>query len=94
MTLRKFVIEREVPKIGTLDGSEMRGVAGKSNAALQRLPNEVQWQQSYVAENKTYCIYLAVDEDAIRKHAELSGFPANRITEIRRVIDPTTERNG
>jgi hypothetical protein len=94
MALRKFVIEREVPKIGTLAGSEMQGAAGKSNEALRKLNGDVQWVHSYVADNKTFCIYLATDEGAIRKHAELSGFPANRITEVRRLIDPTTERTG
>ena len=94
MALRKFVIEREVPKIGALAGTEMRGAAGKSNEALRKLAGDVQWVHSYVADDKTFCIYLASDEGAIRKHAELSGFPANRITEIHRLIDPTTERTG
>jgi hypothetical protein len=94
MALRKFVIEREVPKIGSLNGNEMRGAAGKSNDALRKLSCEVQWQHSYVADNKTFCVYLAADEGAIRKHAELSGFPANKITEVRRMIDPTTEQTG
>jgi hypothetical protein len=94
MALRKFVIERDVPKIGTLNGNEMRGAAGKSNAALSQLAGKVQWQESYVTDDKTFCIYLATDEDAVRKHAQLSGFPANKITEVRRMIDPTTEQTG
>ena len=67
MALRKFVIEREVPKIGALAGSEMRGAAGKSNEALRKLAGDVQWVHSYVADDKTFCIYLASDEGAIRE---------------------------
>ena len=94
MALRKFVIERDIPKVGTLDREQMKGAAAKSNEALRKIGPDIQWQESYVAENKTFCVYLAVDEATIRKHAELSGFPATKITEIRRMIDPTTERQG
>jgi len=90
MTLRRFIIERDIPKVGTLEREQLRGAAAKSNAALDQLAPDVQWVQSYVANDKTFCVYLAKDEAVIRKHAELSGFPATRITEVRRIIDPTT----
>lgn len=88
--MKKFVIEREVPGIGGLNNEEMSGAAKTSNEALDQLAPKVQWIHSYVTAGKTFCIYLAEDEEAIRKHAELSGFPANIITEVVRVIDPTT----
>ena len=68
----------------------MREAAKTSNAALAKLSPDIQWVESYVADDKTFCIYLAKDEDVIRRHAEISGFPASKITEIRRMIDPTT----
>ncbi len=92
MALRKFIIEREIPKVGTLQREQLRGAAAKSNAALRELAPDIQWQESYVADNKTFCVYLATDEGVIRKHAEISGFPASKITEVRKMIDPTTER--
>ncbi|MGI3185707.1 DUF4242 domain-containing protein [Nioella aestuarii] len=88
--MKKYVIEREVPGIGGMSGEELCGAAQTSNAALAKLPGRVQWQHSYVAGDKTFCVYLAEDEAAIREHSELSGFPANSITEIKSVIDPTT----
>ena len=88
--MRKFVIEREIPAVGTLEREQLRQAAAKSNAALAQLAPNVQWQQSYVAGDRTFCVYLAKDEAAVRKHAEVSGFPANRIVEIKRVIDPST----
>ena len=94
MALRKFIIERDIPKVGSLEREQMKGAAAKSNEALGKLAPDIQWQESYVAENKTFCVYLAKDEAVIRKHAELSGFPATKITEVRRMIDPTTERQG
>lgn len=92
MALRKFVIERDIPKVGTLERDQLRGAAAKSNEALRSLGPDIQWVESYVAENKTFCVYLARDEAIIRKHAEVSGFPASKITEVRKMIDPTTER--
>ncbi len=92
MALRKFIIERDIPKVGTLQREQLRGAAAKSNAALRELAPDIQWQESYVADNKTFCVYLATDEAVIRKHAEISGFPASKITEVRKMIDPTTER--
>lgn len=91
--MKMFVIEREVPSIGAMSKSELGSAAQKSNLALAELAPKVQWQHSYVADNKTFCIYLAKDEAAVRKHAELSGFPANIITEVRDIIDPTTANN-
>ncbi|MCI0431686.1 MAG: DUF4242 domain-containing protein [Rhodospirillales bacterium] len=88
--MRKFIIERDLPKIGNADRETLKQAAGKSNQALAQLAPRVQWVHSYVADDKTFCVYLAEDEAAIRRHAELSGFPATRITEVRRVIDPTT----
>jgi hypothetical protein len=88
--MRRYMIERDLPDVGSLQREELKGAAAKSNAALAELAPHVQWVESYVADNKTFCVYLARDEDVIRKHAELSGFPASKITEIRRTIDPTT----
>jgi hypothetical protein len=88
--MRRFIIERELPQIGSAEREQLRAAAAKSNEALAELAPDVQWVESFVADDKTFCIYLARDEDMVRRHAELSGFPANRITEIRRVIDPTT----
>src|SRR5439155_2142991 len=92
MTVRKFIIERDIPKVGTFERDQLRGAASKSNDVLRQLGPDIQWLESYVAEDKTFCVYLAKDESIIRKHAEISGFPATKITEIRKVIDPTTER--
>jgi hypothetical protein len=94
MALRKFIIERDIPDVGTLERDQLRGAAAKSNDALRQIGPDIQWVESYVADNKTFCVYLAQDEAAIRKHAEISGFPATKITEIRKMIDPTTERAG
>ncbi|HEY2885204.1 MAG TPA: DUF4242 domain-containing protein [Rhizomicrobium sp.] len=94
MALRKYIIERDIPAVGTFEREQLRGAAAKSNEVLKQLGPDIQWQESYVAGDKTFCIYLAKDETIIRKHAELSGFPASKITEIRKMIDPTTERDG
>jgi hypothetical protein len=88
--MRKFIIERDLPKVGTLDREALKGAAAKSNDALRQLSPAIQWVESYVADNKTFCVYLAENEEVIRKHSELSGFPANTVTEVRRTIDPTT----
>jgi hypothetical protein len=92
MALRRFIIERDIPKVGTLDREQLRGAAAKSNSVLNQLAPDIQWIESYVAADKTFCVYLAKDEAIIRKHAEMSGFPATKITEVRKTIDPTTER--
>ncbi len=88
--MRRFVIERELPAIGSAARDELKEAAKKSNAALKQLGADIQWVESFVAADKTFCVYLAVDEDIIRKHAEISGFPADKITEIGKMIDPTT----
>jgi Protein of unknown function (DUF4242) len=90
MTLRRFIIERDIPKVGTLEREQLRTAAAKSNDALDQLAPDIQWVQSYVADDKTFCVYLAKDEAVIRRHAEISGFPATKITEVRKIIDPTT----
>jgi hypothetical protein len=92
MALRKFIIERDIPQVGSLDREQLRGAAAKSNEALREIGPDIQWVESYVAADKTFCVYLAKDEGVIRRHAEVSGFPATKITEIRKMIDPTTER--
>ena len=94
MALRKFIIERDIPAVGSLEREQLRGAAAKSNDALRQIGPDIQWVESYVADNKTFCVYLAQDEGVIRRHAEISGFPATKITEIRKMIDPTTERAG
>jgi hypothetical protein len=90
--VKKYVIERQIPGVDKMGASELSGAAKTSNAALAQLAPKVQWVQSYVAQDKTFCIYLAENEDHIREHARLSGFPANKITEVTGVIDPTTAR--
>jgi hypothetical protein len=88
--MKKYVIEREIPKIGALERKQLQEGAAKSNDVLRQLGPEIQWLESYVTADKMFCMYLASDEAIIRRHAELSGFPATRITEIRNMIDPTT----
>ena len=92
MALRKFIIERDIPGAGSLEREQLRGAAAKSNGVLRELGPDIQWVESYVAADKTFCVYLAKDEAIIHKHAELSGFPASKITEVRKMIDPTSER--
>jgi hypothetical protein len=88
--LQKYIIERDIPKVGTFERDQLREAAKTSNAALTKLSPDIQWVESYVAEDKTFCVYLAKDVAAIRRHAEISGFPASKITEVKRMIDPTT----
>ena len=88
--MKKYIIERELPKVGTLEREQLRQAAGKSNEALRQLGPDIQWQESFVAADKTFCVYLAKDEAIIHQHAKISGFPATRITEIGKMIDPTT----
>lgn len=88
--MRKFVIEREIPEVGSLEREELKGAAAKSNEVLAQLAPDIQWQHSYVAGDRTFCVYLAKDESLVHKHAELSGFPASRVVEITKMIDPTT----
>ncbi len=88
--MKRYMIERDLPGVGNMSGSELAKAASKSNAALAELTGRVQWVQSYVAGDKTFCVYLAPNEDAVREHARISGFPASKITEIGTIIDPMT----
>lgn len=90
MALQKFIIERDIPEVGTFEREQLREASAKSNDVLRQLGPDIQWIESYVADNKTFCVYLAKDEAIIRKHAEISGFPATKITAVKRMIDPTT----
>jgi hypothetical protein len=91
--MKRYIIEREIPGVGNLTGEQRMATAAKSNDALAKLGGKVQWVHSYLAANKTFCVYLSEDEAAIREHARISGFPANKVTEITGVIDPTTARS-
>lgn len=91
-TFKKYVIEREIPGVGALTPEQLGAAAAKSNAALAQLGGRALWQQSYLAGDKTFCVYLAEDEAAVQEHARLSGFPASRITEVRATFDPATAR--
>ena len=86
----KFVIERDIPEAGKLSSEQLQAISQKSCGVLREMGPQIQWVQSYVTDDKIYCIYVAPDEDAIREHAQRGGFPANRISRIRSVIDPTT----
>jgi hypothetical protein len=86
----KFVIEREIPGAGKLSSQELQGISQKSCGVLQQMGPKIQWVESYVTDDKIYCVYIAPDEASIQEHADQGGFPANRISEIRSVIDPTT----
>ena len=86
----KFVIEREVPGAGNLSDDQLREVSQKSVNVLKGMGPEIQWLHSYITGDKVYCVYLAPDEAAVREHARRGGFPANRISAVRRLIDPTT----
>jgi hypothetical protein len=85
----KFVIEREVPGAGKLSPEELRAISQKSCSVLRTMP-AVQWLHSYVTDDKIYCVYIAPNEEAVREHARQGGFPANRVSAIRRIIDPAT----
>jgi hypothetical protein len=86
----KFVIERALPGAGSLSPAELKAISQKSCAALRDVGPTVQWLQSYVTDNKIYCVYISPDEAGVRRHAELGGFPADPISRVRAVIDPTT----
>jgi hypothetical protein len=88
--MKRFLIERHIDGAGKLDRSQLKNASATSNAALAQLAGKVQWVQSYVVDNGTYCIYLADDESTVHEHARLSGFPANKVTEVRAVIEPMT----
>ncbi|NKI60432.1 DUF4242 domain-containing protein [Labrenzia sp. PO1] len=91
--MKKYVIERDIPGAGNMSTQDLAAASRKSNDALAELAPFIQWQHSYVAGDKTFCIYLAKDETTILEHARRSGFPANSITEVACEIDPTTENS-
>ena len=86
----KFVIEREIPGAGNMTDAELQEISRRSLAVLKGMGTDIQWLQSYVTGDKVYCVYLAPDEATIREHARRAGFPANRISAVRRMIDPTS----
>jgi len=86
----KYVIEREIPNAGKLSKDELHAISQKSCQVLRNLGPQIQWLQSYVTDDKLYCVYIAPNEEMIREHASQGGFPANRISEIKTIIDPTT----
>lgn len=86
----KYVIEREIPGAGKLTGDELQGISQKSCGVLRELGPQIQWVQSYVTDDKVYCVYIAPNESLVREHAEKGGFPVNSVSEVRAIIDPTT----
>jgi hypothetical protein len=86
----KFIIEREIPGAGALTGEQLQGISQKSCAVLGEMGPKIQWLQSYVTDDKVYCVYIAPDAQTIKQHAEQGGFPANSIAEVKGIIDPTT----
>lgn len=88
--MRKYIIEREIAGIGSFNAQQLQAGSARSCDALRKIGTSLQWLESFVTADKTFCVYLADDEAAIHRHAELSGFPANRITEVKGMIDPTT----
>lgn len=85
----KYVIEREIPGAGNMSADELNGASARSCSVLNSLGGDIQWIHSYVTDDKIYCVYTAPSEDLIRQHASQSGFPANRISEVKALIDPT-----
>jgi hypothetical protein len=88
--MKRYVIERDLPGVGAMNRAQLKDAAATSNDALAKLAGKVQWDHSYVVDNKTFCIYLAENEAVVREHAKLSGFPATKVTEVKTVIDPLT----
>jgi len=86
----KFVIEREIPGAGNLSADELKGISQTSCGVLEKMGSQIQWVQSYVTGDKVYCVYIAPNEEMIREHARQGGFPANRISQVKSTIDPTT----
>jgi len=86
----KYVIDREIPGAGKLSQQELQAISQKSCSVLNKLGPQIQWVQSYVTDDKIYCVYIAPDEAMVREHARQGGFPANRVSEVRTLIDPTT----
>ena len=92
--MKKYLIERAIPHAGTVEREQLRDAAARSNQVLHQLGPKIQWVESYVAADTLFCIYLAEDEALIHRHAQMSGFPATRVTEISKTIDPTTAASG
>ncbi|MGH9639757.1 MAG: DUF4242 domain-containing protein [Bryobacteraceae bacterium] len=90
----KFVIERDLPGAGKLSAADLQGVSEKSCAVLRNLGPQIQWVQSYVTDDKIYCVYIAPNEEMIREHARQGGFPANKISQVRSIIDPASAENA
>ena len=90
----KYLIEREIPGAGQMSPQQLQGVAEKSCSVLRNLGPQIQWVHSYVTENKIYCVYIAPNEQMVREHARQGGFPANRVSQIDAVIDPTTSETA
>ena len=88
--MKRYVIERNMPGVGNLNSEQLKGAAATSNNALSKLAGKAQWEQSFVVNDKIFCVYLADSEASVQEHARLSGFPANKVSEVRRVIDPMT----
>jgi len=88
--MKRYVIERDIPGVGEMNGEQLKNASATSNQALAALAGKAQWVQSFVADNKTFCIYLAENEEAVHEHAKISGFPASKVTEVRNTIDPMT----
>jgi len=88
--MHKYVIEREIPGAGKLSASDLQGISQKSCGVLKELGPQVQWVESYVTDDKIYCVYIAANEELVLEHAKRGGFPANRISQVRTIIDPTT----
>jgi hypothetical protein len=86
----KYLIEREMPGVGNLSGEELQAASQKSCSVLNQMGPQIQWVESYVTDDKLYCVYIAPNEEQVREHARQGGFPANRVSEIKSVIDPTT----
>ena len=86
----KYVIEREIPEAGKLSAEQLQAISQKSCGVLENLGPKIQWLQSYVTDNKIYCVYIAPNEEMVREHARQGGFPANRVSEVKQIIDPTT----
>lgn len=86
----KYIIEREIPNAGSLSDSDLQVISQKSCSILSQMGSQIQWIESYLTDNKLYCVYIAPDEETIQKHAAEGGFPVNRVSEVKRMIDPTT----
>jgi len=93
LRLKRFIVERDIPGVGSMSLTDLCGAARASNQAIDQIGKEIQWQHSYVAGDKTFCVYLARDRSSVEKHAELSGIPVSAITEVPQIIDPLTANN-